>query len=102
MKNVKNVEVMMVKSEEVNGKMVRVIKMLELNEDVMDYVECGSSDKVKEAIKAKIRQSKVFGNFDVEKLWYKWDEFIKDWRKEHLKFVKEQKEKEEEKVRLEE
>lgn len=91
---VKSVEVMMVKKEEVNGKEVKVIKMMELKEDVKDYLEVGSSDKVKEIVKDKIRNSKVFGSFDVDELWYKWDGFLKEWRKRRMKLMKERKEEE--------
>lgn len=97
-----NVEVMMVKKEEVDGKMVKVIKMMDMNENVMDYIEVGSSDKVKEMIKDKIRISRVFGGFDVDELWYKWDGFLKEWRKRRLKLIKKRKEEEEAKKALEE
>ena len=88
----KNVEVMMVKCEELEGKVVKSIKMVEMKEDVMDYVELGSSEKVKEEIKKKLREEKVFGGYDVEDLWYKWDDFMKEWRRERSKLVKKMKE----------
>lgn len=87
----KKIEVMMVKKEEIGGKEVKVIKMVEMNEDAMKYVELGSSDKVKEVIKGKIKESKVFGLYDVDDLWYKWDEFMRTWRKERMKLMRERK-----------
>ena len=83
----KNVEVMMVKKEEVNGKMVKVIKMVELNENVDDYVKYGSVEKVKVEVKNKIRVSGMFGDYDVDELWYKWDGFLKLWRMRRKEFV---------------
>lgn len=83
----KNVEVMMVKKEEVNGKMVKVIKMVEMNENVDDYVKYGSSDKVKLEVKNKIKSSGMFGDYDVDDLWYKWDDFLKSWRMRRKEFV---------------
>lgn len=83
----KNVEVMMVKKEEVNGKMVKVIKMVEMNENVDDYVKFSSADKVKVEVKNKIRTSGMFGNYNVDELWYKWDDFLKLWRMRRKAFV---------------
>lgn len=83
----KNVEVMMVKKEEVNGKMVKVIKMVEMNENVDDYVKYGSADKVKAEVKNKIKTSGMFGDYDVDELWYKWDGFLKSWRMKRKEFV---------------
>jgi len=55
--------------------------MLDLNEDVMEYLKYGSSEKVKSVIKEKIHREKVFGSYDVEKLWYKWEAFLDEWKK---------------------
>lgn len=79
--NVKCVEVMMVKKEVVNGKEVKRIKMVEMDENVDDYVKFCSSDKVKDEVKNKIRLSRVFDECDVNDLWYKWDEFLNCWKK---------------------
>lgn len=83
----KNVEVMMVKKEEVNGKMTKVIKMATLNEDVDNYVKFGSADKVKIEVKKKLRGSGLFGEYNVDDLWYKWDDFLKCWRMKRKEFV---------------
>lgn len=83
----KNVEVMMVKKEEVNGKMTKVIKMATLNEDVDNYVKFGSADKVKIEVKKKLRVSGLFGEYNVDDLWYKWDDFLKCWRMKRKEFV---------------
>lgn len=86
--NVKNVEVMMVRKEVVNGKEVKRIKMVEMNENVDEYVRYGSSDKVKEIIKNKIRVNKLFDDYNVDDLWYKWDEFLSCWRKRRKEIIK--------------
>lgn len=78
----------MVRKEEVDGKVIKRMKMVELNESVKDYVELGSSGKVKEKIVEKVLKSGVFGNCDEKDLWWRMDEFLEEWKKMRSVVVK--------------
>lgn len=85
---VKGVGVMMVRKEEVDGKVIKRMKMVELNENVKDYVELGSCGKVKDVLKDKVLKSGVFGNCDEKDLWWKMEEFLEEWKKMRSLIVK--------------
>jgi len=85
---VKGVGVLMVRKEEVDGKVVKRMKMVELNESVKEYVELGSSGKVKENILNKVLESGVFGRCDEKDLWWRMDEFMDEWKKMRCIVVK--------------
>lgn len=42
----------------------------------------------KEVVNGKeVKRIKVFGDYDVNDLWYKWDEFINCWKKRRKEYV---------------
>lgn len=89
----KRIEVMGVVNN--GGNVVRKIVGFEL--DANDYVKVASGDKVKEMIKDYVKELKLFGIGDIEKLNFQWNDFLEQWRKERRRYLDDQKKKSKEK-----